>query len=121
MFALPFLDSGDRMSTLPKDELSAKLAGWHARLNAQSTLPRMAHRRNTAIYSLVSYVNNATGCYLSNNLEAIPLFIERCRDHIRRFKAAEYDTYYALVTEYLKDVEEFLRRHGINHIPANGR
>jgi hypothetical protein len=69
-------------------ELLNRIVAAHSRLNAPDVLPEKAHRRNTAIYQLVCYINNVVGCYLSSNFAAIPLFIERARGHMASIQPA---------------------------------
>jgi hypothetical protein len=67
------------------------------------------------VYTLVCYVNNITGCYLSKNEEPIPIFIGRAREHMKEFPAGEeWKKYYELVSIYLSQVESHLESFGID-------
>lgn len=51
-------------------------------INSKDLCPRYGYRRNAAVYELVCYVNNITGCYLSNNLDPIKIFIRRAKEYM---------------------------------------
>ena len=90
--------------------LSRRIEAAHRRLNADDVLPALAHRRNAAVYPLVGYVNHVIGCYLSGNFAAIPLFIERARQHMAASPAVpRTETYYTEVAADLDMIEAVLR------------
>ena len=77
---------------------SSKVQELQLKLNSTEFMPRMAFRRNVVIYELVSYVNHATGCYLSRNWKVLSLFIERANIFIEEHPANEDSMkYYELV------------------------
>lgn len=97
------------MNGVGKD-LSARIEDAHARLNSEAILPPLAHRRNATVYALVCYVNNIIGCYLSGNLRAIPLFIERAGEHmVSNPPPPETEAYYKEVSTYLEVMEAVVR------------
>lgn len=84
-------------------------------LNSKELAPRLGFRRDAVVYPLVCYVNNITGCYLSKNIEPIPLFIERARIHMQEIPAIdEWFEYYGLVAKYLDLVENHLKDFGVD-------
>lgn len=94
---------------------SEKVRNIQALLNSKKIAPSRGYRRNVSVYSLVCYVNNITGCYLSRNEEPIPIFIGRARQHMVDFPAGnEWEGYYELVSSYLDLLESHLKRHGID-------
>ncbi len=93
---------------------SQEIELFHKKMNDENNLPHMAFRRNVHQYALVCYVNNIIGCYLSENFDAIPIFIQRSRGHIEKYPSnGELDNYYNLVDAYLFAVESFLKTKGI--------
>lgn len=78
-------------------------------LNSEARAPRRGYRRDVAVYELVCYVNNITGCYLSKNLKPIRVFIARARDYMMHNARDEEDRdYFAQVQNYLNLMEEYL-------------
>jgi len=81
-------------------------------LNSKELSPRKGYRRDVAVYELVCYVNNITGCYLSGNLEPIRVFINRARVYIEDNEKDEINrNYFLLVTRYLESMEEYLENN----------
>ncbi|WP_444900368.1 hypothetical protein ACJJIX_00055 [Microbulbifer sp. VAAC004] len=79
-------------------------------INSKGVCPKKGFRRDVAIYELVCYVNNITGCYLSGNLDPIGVFICRARDFIHDNKEdKENREYFQLVEKYLLLMEGCLR------------
>ena len=79
------------------------------KLNLPEYLPPYAYRRNYKHYELVSYVNNITGCCLSENFRTIKVLIERIRIFMEiNPSTAESRKYYELVNNYITQVEEQL-------------
>jgi len=88
---------------------STEIQSFFDKLNAKDKTPKNAYRRNAPIYSLICYVNNITGCYLSDNLDPIPVFIERSRLHMDDiYPDDESQEYYLLVSEYLDFIEKYV-------------
>lgn len=94
---------------------SEEISSLQVLLNSKEFAPSRGYRRNVTVYTLVCYVNNITGCYISRNEEPIPIFIGRARDHMRDFPAdEEWDRYYDLVSKYLDQIESHLNNYGID-------
>ena len=80
-------------------------------LNSKELSPKKGYRRDVAIYELVCYVNNITGCYLSGNLEPIRVFLSRARIYISENREDSINGgYFDLVERYLKLMEEYLNK-----------
>lgn len=93
---------------------SNALEDWHRHLNAPKNVPPRGFRRNVTVYSLVCYVNNIIGCYLGHNVEPIPLFIRRGKEHMLQYPPSEdLRPYYGLVSEYFEAMERHLQEHGV--------
>lgn len=94
---------------------SRKIDGMHEQLNSKSFAPSRGFRRNVAVYELVCYINNIVACYVSKNIEPIPVFIARAKRYIANAKhSEEWQTYYEYVSLYLNEVENHLVENGIN-------
>jgi len=50
---------------------------FHECLNSPRLVPEQCYRRNHSTYSLVHYVNQITGLFLSKNYAPIPIFLGR--------------------------------------------
>jgi hypothetical protein len=87
-----------------------KIEALQRELNAKQRVPCRAYRRNVSVYELVCYVNNITGCFLSNNINPIPVFIKRAKEYMEENQKAELKDYFILVTEYLTAIEEHIDR-----------
>jgi hypothetical protein len=78
-------------------------------INAPEVVPPKCYRRNSIAYPLICYVNNITGCYISKNFDAIPIFIERARLHMDgKFTDFVGEEYCNLVARYLDQMENYL-------------
>jgi hypothetical protein len=85
------------------------LSEIQSKLNAEEMLPPKAFRRDVLIYELVSYVNHITGCHISKNFKAIPIFIERARNFMETNPAnSKSNKYYLLVTDYFLEIEQYV-------------
>ena len=94
---------------------SKEISNFQTVLNSVENAPSRGYRRNVTVYTLVCYVNNITGCYLSKNSEPIPVFIGRARGHMQDYPPGEvWGNYYELVTKYLNMVESHLESYGID-------
>ena len=86
-----------------------KIEEFHKLLNREDLVPDKCYRRDVGNYSLVSYVNNIIGCYISGNLKPIEIFVERARLHIEdNGHDTEAREYYNLVLGYLREIEKYL-------------
>ena len=84
------------------------------KLNLDEYLPPKAYRRNFRHYELVSYVNNITGCYLSENFKTIKVLIERIENFMEINPSNEdSNKYYDLVNEYIAKIEEHLNEQSL--------
>lgn len=69
-------------AVMPNDHEGAKEAGqtikrFHECLNLPRLVPEQCYRRNHMTYSLVHYVNQITGLFLSKHYAPIPIFLGR--------------------------------------------
>ncbi len=96
------------------EDSDTRIRELQKQLNSVDCAPARGYRRNVTVYALVSYVNNITGCYISQNYLPVELFISRARTHMEDFPASEqWSTYYKMVEEYLLVMEERLKEVGI--------
>jgi hypothetical protein len=84
----------------------------HQHLNRSDILPDEYYRRNHVHYTLVCYINNIIGLYLSSNFGAIPVFIQRAHRHLEHIRVDEKqlssDPYLELVEKYLSQMAKFV-------------
>jgi hypothetical protein len=85
--------------------MNPELSRLHAILNSEGVVPSIAYRRNKVIYELVCYVNCLIGCALSNRIDAMPVFIQRCREFMDSNPLEEHDNYYSVVRNYLTEIQ----------------
>ena len=85
--------------------MSPELSRLHSILNSEDVVPIIAYRRNKVIYELVCYVNCLIGCALSNRIDAMPIFVQRCRDFMDSNPLEQHDHYYSVVCSYLTEIE----------------
>lgn len=90
--------------------MDKKILEIQKKLNHPDYVPYMAYRRDAKIHSLICYVNNITGCYVSENYKPISIFIERSRLYMDENKSEqnELKIYYRLVECYFLALEELL-------------
>jgi hypothetical protein len=94
---------------------SKKIDAFHKKLNSKEYSPNHGYRRNVRVYTLLCYINNIIGCYLSYNEDPIPIFIGRSRKHMNVLPInEEWSEYYEMVTKYLDTVESHFKKHGVN-------
>jgi hypothetical protein len=94
---------------------SEKIEAWHKKLNSKELRPDIRYRRNAGVYPLVCYVNNIVSLYLSHNEDPIPVFIGRARKHMKKYPDTENCfEYYKMVTNYLDEIENHLKNHGMS-------
>ena len=91
--------------------IEIEISEFQKRLNSEEVLPPQAFRRDKFNYALVSYVNNVTGCYLSNNFKPIPVFIERALNNTEN-SGADCTEYKKLAFEYFKLIVAHLLNSG---------
>jgi len=92
---------------------SDDLARFIKLLNTEDLAPKDGFRRNKSIYELVCYVNNIIGCYMSQRVDPIPIFISRIRIYLDESTIGPEDE------EYCMQAREFV---GVleNHLESNG-
>jgi hypothetical protein len=96
---------------LHDDLLEDSLEELQKKINSIEYSPEKGYRRDVSVYELVCYVNNITGCYLSNNFAPIPLFIGRARHYMTDNQVKENEKYYQLVSAYLTVMERHMSSH----------
>lgn len=91
-------------------EARAVVKAFHTLLNSPGLVPEQCYRMSKIHYSLVSYVNNMVGLFLSKNYDVIPVFIGRAAKHMEDFPATpSASAYYVIVSKYLAQMAYFLR------------
>ena len=60
----------------------AVIRRFQKNLASAETLPVRSLRRNSGEYPLVCYVNNVTALFVSENWEAVPIFVARAAEHM---------------------------------------
>lgn len=94
--------------------MSSEIERMQKCLNAKELCPKRGYRRDVAIYELVCYVNNITGCYISDNLEPIRLFIDRARGYMEDNAGDEINKeYFGMVSRYLRMMDDHLKRRSL--------
>ena len=99
---------------MPPD-LIDRVNALHQPLNDARFNELKHYRRNHRLYPVTATVNCVIGCFLSNNLPAMKLLIERCRrelDGQPPSTDALRQDYLDLVGSYLKAVEAWLGNVG---------
>ncbi len=91
-----------------KKSSTEKIHYLQQQLNKTENVPNRCYRRNVSIYELVCYVNNITGCYISENFDPIPVFIERSKQFMEVNSNNEWEMYYHLANEYFEAIENSL-------------
>lgn len=95
--------------------MSDELRNIQKQLNSAESVAGEIYRRNEINYPLVCYVNNITGCYISDNFETVVMFIGRAREHMKKNQEKPREEgYYSLVEEYISKMETHLRNKDIS-------
>lgn len=90
-------------------EERSKLKHLQELLNQEGVVPDQAYRMSKVDYSLVCFVNNMVGLYLSKNYEVIPVFIARAHKHMLEVRPnPSAESYYGLVSIYLRQMAHVL-------------
>jgi hypothetical protein len=88
------------------------IQAFHVLLNQPDLVPRHCYRRNKVSYTLVSYLNNTVGLFLSDNYESIPTFISRAAKHMQEFAPQQCDEqYYDLAFKYISHLTSYLTEY----------
>lgn len=90
-------------------DLYSEIVALQKELNKPENLPKMAYRRDSKAYPLVCYVNNITGCFLSENYDPIIIFVERVEIYIEENDIGEFKDYYMLINRYLQLIIAFIK------------
>lgn len=78
-------------------------------INSPRLVPEQSYRMSSSTYSLVCYVNQITGLYLSKNYSVIPVFLRRAHDQLLKASTERVsEPYRELVTQYLVHVAHFV-------------
>ncbi len=100
----------DDLSTEGAREARSVLKAFHIVLNSPDLVPEQCYRMSKTHYSLVSYINNMVGLFLSKNYDVIPVFIGRADKHMADFPATPgASAYYDVVSKYLAQMAHFLQ------------
>ena len=87
----------------------AVIRRFQAKLASAGTLPVRSLRRNSSEYPLVCYINNVTALFVSENWEAVPIFVARAAEHmIARPADDRLHAYYTLAGHYLSQIVHHL-------------
>ena len=87
----------------------ALIRKFQTKLASAEILPERSLRRNSSDYPLVCYLNNVTALFISENWEAVPIFVARAAEHmIARPADSRQQAYYALAGQYLGQVVHHL-------------
>lgn len=74
-------------------------------LNSEKNLPKMAFRRNSTVYVLVSTMNNIVACYMSQNKKPIEILVERAKDFVEENpQTPDNEKYYKIVDQILSEL-----------------
>jgi len=95
--------------TLNDAEVSqAVIRRFQTKLASAETLP-VRSLRNSGEYPLVCYINNVTALFVSENWEAVPIFVARAAERmIARPADDRLHAYYALTGRYLSQIVHHL-------------
>lgn len=78
-------------------------------INSPRLVPDQCYRMASSTYSLVCYVNQVTGLFLSKNYCVLPIFLQRAFDQLQKENNERVsEPYRNLVTQYLSHVAHFL-------------
>lgn len=96
-------------------------------INSPRLVPEQCYRMASTSYTLVCYVNQITGLFLSKNYYIIPIFLDRAYKELEKSKPERVSEQYRnLVKHYLSHVANFIVRfsclnedeaHTIEYIP----
>ena len=87
----------------------AVIARFQAKLASAETLPVGSLRRNSGEYTLICYINTVTALFVSENWEAVPIFVARAAEHMMARPADDrLHAYYGLAWRYLTQIVHHL-------------
>jgi hypothetical protein len=85
---------------------------FHECLNSPRLVPEQCYRRNHGTYSLVHYVNQITGLFLSKNYAPIPIFLNRAFSEFNRIQNdLVSEPYRRIVLSYLSHMAFFINEY----------
>lgn len=85
---------------------------FHECLNSPRLVPEQCYRRNHVTYSLVHYVNQVTGLFLSKNYPPIPIFLARAHSEIGKLRDdLVSEPYRKIVLSYLSHMAYFINAY----------
>jgi hypothetical protein len=100
---------------------------FQAHINSPRLVPDQCYRMASKTFSLVCYVNQVTGLYLSKNYAVIPIFLRRAHEQLVMVHSERVsEPYRQLVLQYLSHVAHFIveysclsddEEHNANLIP----
>jgi hypothetical protein len=100
---------------------------FQVHMNSPRLVPEQCYRMSSTSYTLVCYVNQITGLFLSKNYYVIPIFLERAYNELDKAKLEPVSEQYRnLVKHYLSHVAKFIvsfdclnasEAHIIDYIP----
>ena len=99
---------------MPNENQGAKAARqviklFQAHINSPRLAPDQCYRMVSNTYSLVCYVNQVTGLYLSKNYAIVPAFLRRAHEQLVRVQSERVsEPYRQLVLQYLSHVAHFI-------------
>ena len=80
----------------------AALAALLRAVNAEGFVQPGWYQRSHGAYELISYLNNAMGLYIADNIDAVPIFLDRALGYLSREDAVRLPEDYRLkVLAYL--------------------
>ncbi|MBT8447599.1 MAG: hypothetical protein KJO38_10635 [Gammaproteobacteria bacterium] len=83
-------------------DMDATLASLLRALNAAGQVQPGWYQRSHGAYELISYLNNAMGLYLADNIDAVPIFLDRAHGYLQREDAVRLpEAYRQLVLDCL--------------------
>jgi hypothetical protein len=81
-------------------------------LNSPRLVPEQCYRPNHATYTLVNYVNQITGLFLSKNYSVIPIFINRAFKRLNEIRDdLVSEPYRQIVLSYLNHMAYFINEY----------
>lgn len=85
---------------------------FHAHLNSPNLVPEQCYRMSSSSYTLVNYVNQITGIYLSKNYVILPLFLHRAYTQLMQSEDQRVSTEYRrIVLSYLQHIAQFVHTY----------
>ncbi|HEX9061284.1 MAG TPA: hypothetical protein VF941_13980, partial [Clostridia bacterium] len=82
-------------------------------LNKRGIPPSTSLKRNSVYYSLISYINHTIAFFISEDYDAVAIFIKRADEEINRLnqKLECKDEYFELCHQYLNKLTDYLLKN----------